>query len=175
MNPGMIKFLQELALLGGTILITYVLTFWVLAFWFRQLSSDIWLSTLRVSRRPIILIIFFLGSAHLLSIIKAEGIYLGIDLWVQKLCTAAAIAVATYTVGQLFKEVIIYYLKIYAEKSEARWDDVFLPIVETLAPIIIWVIGGSIFLQVLGVNVAGLWVAIGGVSFIVGFAFKDVR
>ena len=174
MNPGMIEFLEELALLGGSIFITYVLTFWVLAFWFRQLSSDIWLSTLRVSRKPAILIIFFLGSAHAISRLKAEGIYLGIEAWAQKLLTAAAIAVATYTFGQLFKEVVIYYLKIYAEKSEARWDDVFLPIVEVLAPIIIWVIGGSIFLQILGVDVAGLWVAIGGVSFIVGFAFKDV-
>ncbi|MGK7893310.1 MAG: mechanosensitive ion channel family protein, partial [Xenococcus sp. (in: cyanobacteria)] len=166
----MIKFFEALALLGGAVFIIYILTYWVFAFWFRQLSSDIWISILRVSRKPAILIVFFLGIARLLHTIEPEGI----DVWVQKLFSAAAVAVGTYAVGQLFKQVVIYYLKIYAEKSEARWDDVFIPIVETLAPIVIWVVGGSFFLQILGFNIAGLWVAIGGASFIIGFAFKDV-
>lgn len=170
MNPGMIEFLEALALLGGTVFLIYVLTYWILAIWFRQFTTDIWLSTLRISRQPIILIVFFLGFARLLHTIEPEGI----DVWVQKLFTAAAVAVGTFAIGQLFKQVVIYYLKIYADSSEARWDDVFIPIVETLAPILIWVIGGSIFFQTLGFNVAGLWVAIGGASFILGFAFKDV-
>ena len=170
MNPGIIEFLEALALLGGAIFVIYVLTFGVLPLWFRQFSNDIALSSLRVSRKPLILITFCLGISRLLHTIDPESI----DVWVQRLFTATAIAIATYTVGQLFKQVIIYYLKIYAEKSEARWDDVLIPIIETLAPIIIWVVGGSIFLQILGLNVAGLWVAIGGASFIIGFAFKDV-
>lgn len=173
MNPGIIEFsefLEALALLGGAILVMYVLTFLVLPLWFRQWTSDIAISSLKVSRKPLILIVFFLGLDRLLAKIDPESIH----FWVNKLLTATAIVIATYTVGQLFKQVIIYYLKIYAEKSEARWDDVFIPIVETLAPIIIWVVGGSLFLQTLGFNVAGLWVAIGGASFIIGFAFKDV-
>ena len=170
MNPGIIEFFEALALLGGAIFVIYVLTYGVLAFWFRRFSNDIAISALRVTRQPIILVVFFLGIARLLSKIDPESI----DVWVQRFFAAAAVAVATYAVGQLFKQVIIYYLKIYAEKSEARWDDVFIPIVETLAPIIIWVVGGSLVLQTLGFNVQSLWIGIGGASFIIGFAFKDV-
>ena len=166
----MIDFLESFALLGGIIFITYVLSFWLIPLWFRKFSSDIALSILRISRKPLIIIIFLVGIERLLAKIDTEAVH----VWVQRFLLAAAIAVATYAVGQLVKHVVIYYLKIYAENSEARWDDVLIPLIETLSPILIWVIGGSFFLQTLGINIKALWVAIGGLSFIVGFAFKDV-
>ena len=163
------KFLETLAVLGGIIVVIYILTFALLPVWFRRFSSDAAITTLKVSRKPALLIILFNGLKISFSNLKL-GDFEG---WIDEGLDVATIVTATYVVSQLFTQVIIYYLKIYAEKSEAMWDDVLIPILQNVLPTIIYVIGGSLVLETIGINVAGVWVAIGGASFIIGFAFKD--
>jgi MscS family membrane protein len=81
----------------------------------------------------------------------------------------------TFWISRLFTEVIVYALKKFAEQSEAMWDDVLIPILETMLPVIIYLVGRLVFvIQSLGIDLTGLWVAIGGISFILGFALKDI-
>ncbi|MGD1913888.1 MAG: mechanosensitive ion channel family protein [Rivularia sp. (in: cyanobacteria)] len=166
---GIYEFLRSLAILGGIIFVLYVLTFAILPVWFRRFSSDVAITTLRISRKPALLLTLFIGLKVSLSKLELADF----EAWIDKTLSAVIIVIATYGISQLFTQVIIYYLKIYAEKSEAMWDDVLIPLLETILPIIIYVMGGSLLLESIGVNVAGLWVAIGGASFILGFAFKD--
>ncbi|MGD1808262.1 mechanosensitive ion channel family protein [Dapis sp. BLCC M126] len=164
------KFLENLATLGAIVAILYLITFIILPPLFRQLSSDAAITTLKIIRKPLLVITLFVGIQILLIPQLKFDSY---EVWVKKGLTALTIAIVTYIIGQLLTQVILYYLKDYANKTEAMWDDVLVPILETILPIVIYVIGVSFFLQVLGINISGLWVAIGGASFVIGFAFKD--
>jgi len=163
------NFLESFALVGGIIIVLYILGFVLLPLWFRRFSSDAAITSLKLSRKPILLIALFIGLRISLSQLELDSL----EFWVDKGLDVATIIITTYVISQLFTQVIIYYLRIYAEKSEAMWDDVLIPILEGFLPVIIYVMGGSLVLETLGVNVAGVWVAIGGASFIIGFAFKD--
>ena len=164
-----VKFVQSIAILGGIIIALYILLFALLPIWFRRFSTDVAITTLRISRKPILLIALLIGLKTSFSQFKPTSI----ELWILKGFNAAIIIITTYCISQLLTQVVIYYLKIYAERSEAMWDEVLIPILEGILPIVIYAIGGSLLLESIGIDVAGIWVAIGGASFIIGFAFKD--
>ncbi|WP_161565047.1 mechanosensitive ion channel family protein [Okeania hirsuta] len=93
---------------------------------------------------------------------------------IHRLLTAGIIVVTTYLINQLFTQVIAYSLSKYAEKTEADWDDVLIPLIKNTLPILVYLIGGFLFLQTLGIDLSGLWVAFGGITFVLGFALKDI-
>ena len=162
-------FLKSMAILAGVSFIAYVLLFLVLPPILRSFQSDTAIAALTLSRKPILLIILLAGlklALPALELAAAAG-------WIQTSLNVLIVAIATYWLSTLLTQVIIYYLKGYAERSEAMWDDVLLPILETILPIIVYIIGGSVLLEQVGVDIAGLWVAIGGATFVIGFAFKD--
>jgi MscS family membrane protein len=67
---------------------------------------------------------------------------------------------------------LLSYWKERAEESETVVDDILLPFVNIIAPIIIFVIGGLISLQVLGFNILSLTVIISAGSFILALALQ---
>ncbi|MEM1395061.1 MAG: mechanosensitive ion channel domain-containing protein [Cyanobacteria bacterium P01_H01_bin.150] len=163
------NFLEAFAFCGLIILALYILTFVLLPLWFRRFSSDAAITALKVSRKPALLIVLFIGLK--ISFAKLELV--SFEDWIQKGFNVALIITVTYVISQLSTQIIIYYFQIYSEKSEAMWDEVLIPILDSIIPITIYLIGISLVLETIGINVAGIWVAIGGASFIIGFAFKD--
>jgi MscS family membrane protein len=149
----------------------YVLVFYVLRSLFRRTSFELGSVALRVSEIPA-LVVAVLGILDLF-VLPVLTTVPGI-IWIQRVLTAAIVVVATYWVAQLLIQVVVYYLKEFSERSEAQWDDVLVPILETSVPILIYILGGSIALQAIGLNLTGLWVALGGAAFILGFALKDI-
>ncbi|MEP7357428.1 MAG: mechanosensitive ion channel domain-containing protein, partial [Anaerolineales bacterium] len=92
----------------------------------------------------------------------------------EKAVGAAAIAVVTFWVWRLFREVVIFYGRRLVELTESGLDDVLLPIANQLGPLVIFIAGALVGLQYLGVELSGLLVAIGGASFILAFALQDI-
>jgi MscS family membrane protein len=98
-------------------------------------------------------------------------------LWiriVQEVLSAGIIITITYLIVKILDQVVFYYLKQYAEQTEAQWDDVLIPILETIVPIVVYLIGGFLALQSVELDLTGLWVAFGGVTFVIGFAIQDI-
>lgn len=93
---------------------------------------------------------------------------------VERTVGVAAIAVAVYWVWRLFKDVAIYYAHRIAENTETSLDDVLLPIVNQLGPLVIGIAGLLLALEYLGVRLESLLVAVGGLSFILAFALQDI-
>jgi MscS family membrane protein len=55
------------------------------------------------------------------------------------------------------------------------WDEVLLPLLEAIIPVMIISMSGALILQLcFGLNLTGAWVTLGGSAFIVGFAVKDI-
>jgi MscS family membrane protein len=59
---------------------------------------------------------------------------LGIE-WVYRILLASIIVTATYWLLRLFNQVVIYYLKKYAQQIEFMWDNVLIPLLEGVIPV----------------------------------------
>ncbi|WP_353258920.1 mechanosensitive ion channel family protein [Prochlorothrix hollandica] len=165
--PPVLRVLGFTSLTG---LIAYIIIFVLLRAWLRKIHSDAGLVAVRVTRIPaIILIIGLVIKATLGQMGESSTIGL-----LQHVDTALIAIAVTYGISQLLTEVLLYYLEGYAEKSEAQWDDVLIPILKTVLPIFVYGIGGLVSVQSLGIDLSGLWVAIGGITFVLGFALKDI-
>lgn len=152
----------------------YYLVFTLLRNIFRQFRSDLPLVTLGTSRLPLTLVILFLGlniSFRLLPDHLDENIVIQIF---EKLLLALAVLSIVHLITQIFLKVVIYALKQFTAETEAAWDDVLIPFFESAGPIILYVGGAFLALQVVGIDLTGLWVAFGGVTFVLGFAVKDI-
>ncbi len=148
----------------------YVVLFYILRSIFRQFEKDIALVTLNVSTYPALAV--FLLVALKFTFYRLGSIKIIEDL--ESLFTASLIIVVSYWLIQLLTQVVIYYLKEYTQQTEVMWDDVLLPIIEAVAPVIIITIGGGLVLKSFGVDLTGIWVTLGGATFIIGFAVKDI-
>ncbi len=93
---------------------------------------------------------------------------------VERVLGVAGIVVGVYWAWRLFKDVAIYYGRRIIENTETSLDDVLLPIVNQLGPLVIGVGGLLIVLEYLGVRLESLLVAVGGLSFILAFALQDI-
>ena len=58
--------------------------------------------------------------------------------WVDRILRASIIVTATYWLLGLFNQVIIYYLKEYAQQTEIMWDKVLMPLLEGVIPVLIF-------------------------------------
>ncbi len=151
-------------------LIAYNLFLSVLQIWFRSTNKQIGILTVNIIRIPLLVIFLLIGlKLFLLNIDSLKDI-----LIIQKALPAIIVAIAVYLTNQLFTQVISYALSKYAEKTEAEWDDVLIPLINSTVPSLIYIIGTFIFLQTLGIDLSGLWVAFGGITFVLGFALKDI-
>ena len=153
----------------GTSLL-YILLFYLLRSLFRQYENDIPLVTLNLSTYPALAVFLLVALKLTFGVLSRSEIITGI----QKVLTAGLVIVVCYWLIQLLTKVVIYYLKEYTLQTEVMWDDVLLPLVEAVAPVIIITLGGGLVLKSFGVDLTGIWVTLGGATFIIGFAVKDI-
>jgi MscS family membrane protein len=177
------KILHQLALLDKTSLVLvvlmaapiltgllYLVLFYVFRPIFRKLEGDFLLVTLGVSAYPILIVFNILY----IQISFQDLIKVNIFPFIDHVLTASLVITLSYWSVKLFNEVFIYYVKVYTRQSEAMWDDVLLPILSAIVPVIIYIVGGFFFLGSVGIDLTGIWVALGGVTFVLGFALQDI-
>ena len=137
----------------------------------RRTDSDLDDVLLETSRTPAWLLLMLVGVYATLPGLELPPKL--VDL-VERAVGVAGIAVAAYWVWVLFKDVAMYYARRIVENTETSLDDVLLPIVNQLGPLVIGVGGLLIALEYLGVRLESLLVAVGGISFILAFALQDI-
>lgn len=164
------SILTSLLITGLVTVLLYVLLFYILRPIFRNFERDIAIVTLGVSAYPILIVFsiltlkFTLGELAHVKNIPVIGNFL----------TSLIIISISYCLAQLFTQVFIYYLKEYTKQTEAMWDDVLLPILSAVVPVIIYIFGIGSVLKNFGVDLGGIWVALGGATFVLGFALQDI-
>lgn len=124
--------LRSLVLTVVAATLLYGLLFYTLQTVFRQYERDIALVTLNVSANPA-LIAFILTSLK----VTFDNLKLEIE-WAYRILLASIIVTATYWLLRLFNQVIIYYLKEYAQQIEIMWDNVLIPLLEGVIPVLIF-------------------------------------
>jgi MscS family membrane protein len=58
--------------------------------------------------------------------------------WVYRILLASIIVIGTYWLLRLFNQVVIYYLKEYAQQTKIMWDNVLIPLLEGVIPVLIF-------------------------------------
>ncbi|MEM0980100.1 MAG: mechanosensitive ion channel family protein [Cyanobacteria bacterium P01_H01_bin.58] len=149
----------------------YIIFFYLLRSLFRQFERDIALVTLNVSTYPALTLFILIC----LKITRQNSSALASLEWLSRLLLGGIILAASYWSLRLFEQVLVYYLKEYAESTEAMWDEVLIPLLEGVVPIVIVLAGGSAILEFcFGFDLTGAWLTLGGGAFVVGFAVKDI-
>ncbi|WP_445633345.1 Mechanosensitive ion channel family protein [Nostoc sp. DSM 114161] len=150
--------------------VIYLFLFYILRVFFRRTEKDTALLILAISQIPTIAIFIFASLKISLFQLGSGGI---ID-WIDRGLTALLIAAFTYLVSLFFTEAAVSYLKDYARKTEAVWDDVLIPLLQNFIPVITYIIGISLFFSTLGVDLSGIGLAIGSITVVLGLAIKDI-
>lgn len=154
---------------GGAIGL-YVILFYVLRSVFRKFERDIALVTLNVSAYPALTVFVLAILKFTFHRLPSVNIIDGFE----NLLAAGLIVAISYWLVQLFIQVFIYYLKEYTKQTEAMWDDVLLPLLEAVLPVVIFTVAGFFVLRSFGVDLTGIWVALGGATFVIGFAAQGI-
>ena len=147
----------------------YIGLYYLLRKLFRQFEKDIALVALNVSAYP-------LGVVFVLGSIKFALYRSNLNLaWLNSGLIAGIILILGYWLWRLMIDVVFYDLKKWTENSEIMWDNVLLPLLEAVTPVVIALVSLGLILQLsFGVDLSGIWVTLGGASFIIGFATKDI-
>lgn len=173
-NVPLAPFFVTIAATTVISLVFYYIIFAILRSIFRRFRNDLPLVTLGTIRRPATIILVSLGlnvAFHTLPEELNENIILQLT---EKLMIAFAVLAIAHLINQFLMKVVIYAARQYAESTEALWDDVLIPFVESTAPIGIYTAGVIFALQSVGIDLTGLWVTFGGAAFVLGFAVKDI-
>ena len=156
-------------LAGVTVL--YVILFYLLRSLFRKFERDIALVTLNVSAYPILALFVLIC----LKVTAKNTVSFATVVWLDRLFIGGIVIAISYWSLQLFKQVLVYYLKEYAATTEVMWDEVLIPLLEGVIPVVIVLVGGSAILQLcVGLDLTGAWLTLGGGAFVIGFAVKDI-
>ncbi|MEH2280190.1 MAG: mechanosensitive ion channel family protein [Nostoc sp.] len=150
--------------------VLYILLFYLLRSFLRRTEKDTALFILGILQIPAIAI-FILASLKLSLTQLGSG---GIINLIDRGLTAFLILGFTYGITLLFTEAAVYYLKDYARKTEAVWDDVLIPLLQNFIPVITYLIGISLFFSTIGVDLTGIGLAIGSITVVLGLAVKDI-
>lgn len=152
------------------VFVLYILLFYLLRSFLRRTEKDTALFILGILQIPAIAI-FILASLKLSLTQLGSG---GIINLIDRGLTAFLILGFTYGITLLFTEAAVYYLKDYARKTEAVWDDVLIPLLQNFIPLITYLIGISLFFSTIGVDLTGIGLAIGSITVVLGLAVKDI-
>jgi MscS family membrane protein len=137
----------------------------------RRTVPDIDDTILAVLRFPVLLIVAVIAAANVIRMLDLPR---GLDQALVHVRDASIAMLGVMLVWRFFREVVLYYGHIYAARSETKLDDILLPIVQQVGRIVIVITGVYLVLRYLGIDLAGLWVALGGAAFILAFALQDI-
>ncbi len=162
-------FTTALTWVGISILAYIVLTY-ILRTLARQLPGEVEDTLLAILRRPIILLILSYGAVRTLETLPLRPDFIA---FLEKLLQTILILVALYLIWRLIKEVLLYYGRGWAQKTESKIDDNLLPILNIFGPLAIIVIGLLTVLPVWGLDISSALVGAGVIGLVLGLALQD--
>jgi small-conductance mechanosensitive channel len=169
-EPAIATFiLTGLAWIGICILAYLVLTY-VLRAIARRLPGEVEDSLLAILRKPIMALIIVYGIVNTLETLPLEH---GIVAFLDKLIQTTLILVVLYFLWRLIKDIIIYYGKSWAEKTESKVDDNLLPVLNIFGPLLILVVGILVILPQWGLDISSALVGAGVIGLVLGLALQD--
>lgn len=151
-----------------------VLAYLLLFQWLRTLvgrtrfdADNVVLSTIRV---PFIVAIVAYGVVQALDELPLVAPVTHI---VRNAYVITLIAAASYLGWRIIKEVLLRWLSRRASETDSRADDLIVPLIGTVGPLVFFIIALTSILQYLGIDVGLLAASLGIVGLVIGLAFQE--
>lgn len=151
-----------------------VLAYLILFHWLRTAvgrtrfdADNVVLSTIRV---PLIIAIVAYGLVQALDQLTLVA---SVTQFIRNAYVVTLIAAGAYLGWRIIKEVILRWLVRRSTETDSRVDDLIVPLISTLGPLIFFLIAVTSILQYLGIDVGLLAASLGIVGLVVGLAFQD--
>jgi small-conductance mechanosensitive channel len=158
-----------LAWIGICFLAYLVLTYALKAIT-RRMAGEIEDILLGILRKPIIILIMSFGVVNTLETLPLHPSFMA---FLEKLYRTILILVVLYLFWRLIKDVILYYGKGWARKTESKIDDNLIPILNIFGPLAIVVIGVMMVLPMWGLDISSALVGAGVIGLVLGLALQD--
>ena len=168
---------EELGNFGLTLILwaaVAVLAYLLLFHWLRTLvgrtrfdADNVILSTIRV---PVIVAIVAFGIVQALDQLPLVAPATHI---VRNTYVVILIAATSYLGWRIVKEVILRWLSRRATDTDSRIDDLIVPLLGTIGPLIFFLVAFTSILQYLGIDVGLLAASLGIVGLVIGLAFQE--
>jgi len=155
---------------AGAIAGAALLLFWILAWWARRTPNDIDDVVVGVLQWPVIL---FLLLTAIISLTHNSTASAGFKTTVDNIANILRIGVTTWTVWRLTRDTVLYYGRELAKRSDASFDDVLIPVLDVLAPVVIVGVSTILMLRLLGADISTVILTTGGAAVIAGLALRD--
>jgi small-conductance mechanosensitive channel len=170
LDPTFATFLHTaLAWIAICILAYFILTY-VLRAIARRLPGEVEDTLLAILRKPIMLLLIAYGAVNTLATLPLQT---GILAFLGKLLQTILILVVLFLLWQLIKDVIVYYGRGWARKTESKIDDNLIPILNIFGPLAILVVGVLMVLPIWGLDISSALVGAGVIGLVLGLALQD--
>ena len=136
----------------------------------RRLPGDVEDSLLAILRKPAIVLI---GAYGLVDTFQTLPLQPALTALLDKFLQTTLILVVLFLLWRLIKDVVLYYGKNWARKTESKVDDNLIAILNVFGPLSILIIGVLMVLPVWGLDISSALVGAGVIGLIVGLALQD--
>jgi small-conductance mechanosensitive channel len=170
LDPIFATFLITALAWIGICFLAYLVLTYVLKAITRRLAGEVEDILLGILRKPIIILLISFG---LVNTLETLPLHPGFMTFLGKLLQTILILVVLYLFWRLIKDVIIYYGKGWARKTESKIDDNLIPILNIFGPLAIVVIGVLMVLPMWGLDISSALVGAGVIGLVLGLALQD--
>ncbi|GAB4403725.1 MAG: hypothetical protein Kow00123_15120 [Anaerolineales bacterium] len=154
----------------GAIAGAAILLFGLLAWWARRTPNDIDDVVVGVLQWPTLLLLILTA---IISLTNRSALTDGGKATINTVANLLRIGITTWAVWRLMRDSVLYYGRRLAQRSESSFDDVLVPVLDVLAPVIIGGVGAILMLRLLGADISTVALTTGGAALIVGLALRD--
>jgi MscS family membrane protein len=155
---------------AGVIAGAAILLFGILAWLARRTPNSIDDVVIGVLQWPVVL---FLTLTAIISLTNASAASEGFKTTTATVCNILRIGVVTWAVWRLIRDTVLYYGRELAKRSDSSFDDVLVPVLDVLAPVVVVGVGGILVMRLLGADLSTVALTTGGAAVVVGLALRD--
>jgi len=170
LDPTLAAFLLTALAWIAICALTYLALTYLLRAVARRLPGDVEDSLLAILRKPAILLI---GAYGLVNTLKTLPLKPGLTALLDRFLQTILILVTLFLLWRLIKDVVLYYGKSWARKTESKIDDNLIAILNVFGPLSIVIIGVLMVLPIWGLDISSALVGAGVIGLIVGLALQD--
>jgi MscS family membrane protein len=170
LQPTFVSFVLSLLAWSLIIILVYIILTFILKKLFRRLPGEVEDILLGIGRKPLLILVITFGLVRSLEVLPLQP---NMVSFLDRALKTTFIVIVMYIFWRLIKDILVYYGRIWARKTETKIDDNLLPILNIFGPILIIVIAVFLILPMWGLDVSSALVGAGVIGLVLGLALQD--
>jgi len=125
---------------------------------------------LKIIRIPVFVFIITYGAVSSLEILNIDR---DVVAQIETAYEVVVVLLVVWVAYKVYKEIVLYYAREYAKKTDTQMDDVAVPLLEKIGIVIIPLLGLMTILSMFGYDLTALLAGVGFLGIVIGFAAQS--